>query len=150
MHKVNYNGMSDVKKTFIILSPGFPKDEADSTCLPFPQLFVRTLSQLNPTINIIVFAFQYPFIAKDYKWYDVQVMSFNGRNKGKINRLLLWRRILKRFNEVIKEHTVIGILNFWLGECALIGQYAGKRYGINSFTWILGQDAKSITGIFRS
>src|SRR5260221_640751 len=28
-------------ETFVILIPGFPKDEADSTCLPFQQEFER-------------------------------------------------------------------------------------------------------------
>jgi glycosyltransferase involved in cell wall biosynthesis len=42
----------------------------------------------------------------------------------------------------MKENNVLGILNFWLGECALIGKYAAKKYHVKNFTWILGQDAK--------
>jgi glycosyltransferase involved in cell wall biosynthesis len=37
---------------------------------------------------------------------------------------------------------VIGLLNFWLSECALVGKLAANKKGLRSFTWILGQDAK--------
>ena len=134
--------MEQANKTLIILSPGFPADETDSTCLPFPQLFVKTLKQLNPSLNIIVFAFQYPYKTKDYLWHDVNVIPFNGRNKGKISRLLVWKAVWKRLKQVMKENQVMGILNFWLGECALIGKYAAKKYHVKNLTWLLGQDAK--------
>jgi glycosyltransferase involved in cell wall biosynthesis len=134
--------MNSDNKTLIILTPGFPANEADSTCLPFPQLFVKKIKQLNPSLNIIVFAFQYPFVVSEYEWHQVKVISFNGRNKGKINRLLLWKSIWKRLNTIIKENNVTGILNFWLGECGLIGKWAAKKYKLKSFTWLLGQDAR--------
>lgn len=134
--------MNKENKTLIILSPGFPANEADSTCLPFPQLFVKTLKRSDPSLNIIVLAFQYPFTASEYIWHDVTVISFNGRNKGNISRLLLWKAVWKRLKQIMKENNVVGILNFWLGECALIGKYAAKKYHVKNFTWLLGQDAK--------
>ncbi len=42
----------------------------------------------------------------------------------------------------MREKNVIGILSFWLGECALLAKYAAKKYHLRSYTWILGQDAK--------
>ncbi len=134
--------MNKENKTLIILSPGFPANEADSTCLPFPQLFVKTLKQLNPSLNIIVLAFQYPFSASEYIWHGVTVISFNGRNKGNISRLLLWKTVWKKLKQSMKEYNVVGLLSFWLGECALFGKYAAKKYHVKNFTWILGQDAK--------
>jgi len=134
--------MSNYGKTLIILSPGFPKDEADSTCLPFPQLFVRKLKELNPSLNIIVLAFQYPYTSSEYKWHDVTVIPFNGKDKGKLKRLMIWKSVWKRLKKIMKENDVSGILNFWLGECALIGKYAAKKYHVKNFTWLLGQDAK--------
>ena len=135
--------MSGNNKTLVILTPGFPANEGDSTCLPFPQLFVKTLKQLNPSLQIIVMAFQYPFIKSAYEWYGIKVIAFNGRNKGKLNRLLVWIAAWKRLNQVAKENNVTGILNFWLGECGLIGKYAAKRHKLRSFTWLLGQDARA-------
>jgi glycosyltransferase involved in cell wall biosynthesis len=128
-------------KTLIILTPGFPANETDSTCLPFPQLFVKTLSRVQPFLNVVVITFQYPFIRSDYTWNGVTVIALNGQNKGKINRLLIWKAVWKRLNNIVKENNVAGILNFWLGECGLIGKWAAGKHALPSFTWLLGQDA---------
>ncbi|MEO6668592.1 MAG: glycosyltransferase [Ferruginibacter sp.] len=135
--------MNSNDKTLIILSPGFPKDEADTTCLPFLQTFVRSLGHADPTLKIIVLAFQYPFVSKEYVWENVTVIAFNGRNRGKLHRLLLWARVWRRIKKLLQQNNVIGFFNLWLGECALMGKHAAKKSGLPSFTWILGQDAKA-------
>jgi len=134
--------MNRNNKTLVILTPGFPANEADSTCLPFPQLFVKTLQQLNPSLQIIVLAFQYPFIKTAYTWHGVKVITFNGRNRGKINRLLVWKSVWKHINKIVAENNVTGFLNFWLGECGLMGSYAAGKHRLPSYTWLLGQDAR--------
>lgn len=134
--------MNNTGKTLIILSSGFPKDEADSTCLPFPQLFVKKLKELNPSLNIIVLAFQYPFTSEEYMWHNVRVVPFNGKEKGKLNRLLVWLKVFRKLTLISKENKITGILNLWMGECALVGKYAAKKFNVKSFTWLMGQDAK--------
>jgi glycosyltransferase involved in cell wall biosynthesis len=134
--------MNPAEKTLVILIPGFPKDEEDSTAVTFPQLFVKNLKQLNPGLNIIVLAFQYPFFAGQYLWNGVTVHAFNGKNRGKLNRLLVWMSVWKRLKRIMRENHVTGILSFWLGECALMAGWAARKYRIESFTWLLGQDAK--------
>ncbi|HEX3769151.1 MAG TPA: glycosyltransferase [Puia sp.] len=129
-------------KTLIILIPGFPADESDSTCLPFPQTFVRHLKRLNPGLNIKVLAFQYPFFESVYEWHGIEVHAFNGRNLGGLSRLFLWRRIWHRVKRIFKKEDVLGVLSFWMGETALIGKWAAKKYGVRSFTWLMGQDAR--------
>ena len=126
----------------VILMPGFPKDEADSSCLPFPQLFVKNLAAQNPALNIIVLAFQYPHSLQPYHWHNVTVYPFNGRNKGKLNRLLVWNAVWVKLKQIKREHKLVGILSFWLGECALIGKYAFKKFAVKHFTWLQGQDAR--------
>ena len=135
--------MKENSQALIILTPGFPANETDSTCLPFPQLFVKTLSQVNPSLQVIVLAFQYPFVKKEYRWNNLQVIAFGGRNKGKFNRLMVWKAVLKKVQTIVKQQPVIGILSFWLGECGLIGKYAAKKYRLKHFTWLLGQDARA-------
>jgi glycosyltransferase involved in cell wall biosynthesis len=134
--------MTGNKKTLVILIPGFPKDEADSTCVPFPQSFVKNLSQLYPWLKIIVLAFQYPFSKGVYNWHSVEVHAFNGGNRGKIRRLLVWKSVWVTLARIMEKETVIGLLNFWLGECALVGKFVSKKRKLKSFTWIMGQDAK--------
>jgi len=134
--------MNQSRKTLVILIPGFPKDEQDSTCVPFPQSFVKNLHELYSWLKIIVLAFQYPFSKGVYDWHGVEVHAFNGGNRGKIKRLLLWKSVWGTLSRIIEKEPVIGILNFWLGECALVGKFAANRKKIRSFTWIMGQDAK--------
>ncbi len=131
------------EQTLVILMPGFPKDEADTNCLPFPQLFVKNLKAQNPGLNIIVLAFQYPHSLQPYRWHGVMVFPFNGRNKGQLNRLLVWNAVWVRLKQIKRENRLLGILSFWMGECALIGKYASKKYQVKHFTWLQGQDAKS-------
>ena len=41
--------MKHDQKTLIILSPGFAKDEADTTCLPAQQVFIKALNKNFPS-----------------------------------------------------------------------------------------------------
>jgi len=134
--------MSRDNKTLIILIPGFPANEDDSTCVPFPQAFAKNIKQTNPDLKIKVLAFQYPFSDGVYEWYGVEVHAFNGRNRGGFSRLLLWRTIWSRLKSICQEDQVMGILSFWMGESALIAKYAANKYHIRSFTWLMGQDAR--------
>jgi glycosyltransferase involved in cell wall biosynthesis len=129
-------------KTLIILTPGFPENESDSTCIPPQQVFTKALKQTHPDLNIIVLAFQYPFVASEYVWQDIRVISFNGRNRGQIKRLILWIKVWNTLRRIKKENNVIGILSFWLGECALVGKYFAARNNLAHYCWILGQDAR--------
>jgi glycosyltransferase involved in cell wall biosynthesis len=129
-------------RTLIIVIPGFPASEADSTCVPFPQIFVKNLKQLYPSYNIIVLALQYPFFRSVYQWNGVEVHSFNGRNRGMFYRLWLWAAVRRRMNKIVSENNVIGVLNFWLGECAWVSKSIAEKYKVRSFSWLMGQDAK--------
>jgi glycosyltransferase involved in cell wall biosynthesis len=131
------------RKCLIILTPGFPANEEDSTCVPFPQSFVQNLKLLNPAMHIIVLTFQYPFNKVVYEWKGVEVHAFNGRNKGKFSRIWIWKKVWFRMRKIFQSENVIGILSFWLGETALIAKYAAKKYRVRSFVWLLGQDARS-------
>src|SRR6201996_5324552 len=102
--------------TLVILSPGFPENEADSTCVPAQQVFVKNLKQNFPKLHIIVLAFEYPFAAAEYQWHDVTVLSFGGKNKGGIFRLFNWLRIWLRLRKLNKQYHIIGLLSFWMGD----------------------------------
>lgn len=128
--------------TLIILSPGFPKDEDDTTCVPPQQIFVKSLKKTFPGLEIVVLAFEYPFKAAEYQWNGVKVFAFGGSNKGGIKRVLNWRKIRARLRDLYNQRNIVGILSFWLGDCALIGSRFAKRKNLKHFCWILGQDAK--------
>ncbi len=129
-------------ETFIILSPGFPANDADSTCLSSLQLFVKLLKKKLPSMQIIILAFQYPFVKGEYDWHDCSVIALGGKGRSKIFRLLLWRKAWKKLKQLTKENDTIGLLSLWCGECALVGSRFGKKYAIKHYCWIRGQDAK--------
>ena len=74
------------QKTIVILSPGFPADENDTTCIPSMQIFVKGLKQNKPGLHIVVVSFQYPFKASRYNWNGVEVIALAGKGKGQLYR----------------------------------------------------------------
>lgn len=134
--------MSDKTKTFVILTPGFPKDESDTTCLPMQQSFIRALNQKYPLLNIIILAFQYPYFKKTYQWYGNTVISFDGRNRGGLMKLFLFRKWNAAIKKIHKTDKIHGLLSFWYAECALAGKRFADKHGVRHYCWMWGQDAK--------
>ncbi len=132
--------MNKDEKTLVILTPGFAKDEADSTCLPLQQQLIRALREINPLLNIIVLSLQYPFHTKKYTWFNTTVIPFN--SKGGLSRLLVRRKLNATLKTIHKVTPITGLLSFWYGECAAVGKQFADKHGLKHFCWILGQDAK--------
>lgn len=131
-----------IADTLLILSPGFPKDDADTTCLPPQQVFVRNLKQQHPNLNIIILAFQYPYYSAEYKWEGIPVIALGGQNKGDVSRLVIWTRAMLKLKKYHKQYRLIGLLSFWVGECTLIAARFARKYNLRYYGWLLGQDAK--------
>jgi glycosyltransferase involved in cell wall biosynthesis len=134
--------MKNNQPVLVILTPGFPDNESDTSCLPFLQSLIRTINKDFSLIKIIVLSFQYPFSCKEYFWNNNQIISFGGKNKGKLLRRFLWFRVWRRLKKIKNENNLIGLFSLWLGECALIGHTFGKTFSISHHCWIAGQDAK--------
>lgn len=134
--------MAGTKNTLVILTPGFAESEADTTCLPMQQQLVKSLRENDPDLSIKIISFQYPYHTNKYNWFDVEVIPFNGRNKGGLHRLWLRKKIVEVLDLIYKKEAVTGLLSFWYGECAAVGnRYAGKKK-LPHFCWISGQDAR--------
>jgi glycosyltransferase involved in cell wall biosynthesis len=139
----------DKRQTLIVLSPGFPKNEADTSCLPLQQSLLNTIKKNYPELNLVVLAFQYPFDAGNYDWNGVPVQAFGGKSRGKLLRLYNWVKVWKALKRINETEPVAGILSFWLGECAFIGQRFANRYKLKYRCWILGQDARPGNRYFK-
>jgi glycosyltransferase involved in cell wall biosynthesis len=135
--------MKNNQPVLVILTPGFPENESDTSCLPFLQSLVRTINKDFALIKIIVISFQYPFTSAEYLWGGNTVFPFGGRNKGKLSRRLLWFRVWRKLKKIKDENNLIGIFSLWLGECAFIGHTFGKKFVIPHHCWLAGQDAKA-------
>jgi len=135
--------MRNKKQTLIILTPGFAASEGDTTCLPMQQDFVLKIKEKRPGLNLIIFAFQYPYHTASYNWFDITVIPFNGRNKGGFQKLILRKKIFEQLKKINEQENIIGLLSFWFTECAWIGKKFSDKYGIKHYCWILGQDARA-------
>lgn len=132
-----------------MLAPGFPANEQDSTCLPAQQLMLRSLQVQFPFYTIIIFALHYPYRKALYQWNSLEVIAFNGQNKRKLAKLLLWKNVWIKMQQLQRQKRIDGILSFWCTECALLGHYFGRIKGIRHYCWILGQDAKEENSYVR-
>ena len=120
--------MNSENNTLVILTPGFPGSEADTTCLPMQQHLIRTLQANYPALKIIVLSFQYPYHTKKYTWFGIDVVPFSGRNKGGLQRLMRQKKIIKALKAIHQTNKITGLLSFWYGECALVGKrFADKK-----------------------
>jgi glycosyltransferase involved in cell wall biosynthesis len=128
-------------KTLVILTPAFPANESETYWIPFMQLMVKALKKNSPGLNIIVLSFLYPGQESNYRWNDVQVISFGGTHKNKLHHILLWRKIWKVLKKIHREHKIIGLFSAWCGECAFIGKYFARKHSLRHVSWICGQDA---------
>lgn len=129
------------KQSLIIVSPGFPKDESESTCLPYIQMFIKALQKAYPDLQITIVSLQYPFYSKTYNWHSCKVIALGGKNK-KSNRLLTWYKAKRAIKSIIKTENVIGIVSMWLTECTYISQGIGAKNNIPLVAWSWGQDVK--------
>ena len=135
------------RKTLIVVTPGFPESEADTTCLPAFQQFVSLLKKTEYTIIIV--SLHYPFNKRMYFWNGIQVFAIGGSNKGRFigirTRFLAYRTLLK----LHKEKELIGILSLWCIDSALVANRFSLKYQVKHFIWIIGQDAKQANGYVK-
>lgn len=136
-------------KTLVILTPGFPEHEGDSTCIPPQQVFVKALKETNPALNIIVLTFQYPFFSRTYQWHGIKVISFGSAKNRRPYRWWALLRIWATLQQLHKDYQLIGLLSFWLDKCAFMGNAFSRKYQLPHYCWLLGQDAKAGNKYFR-
>jgi len=134
--------MKNDKDVFVILTPGFPANERDDTCLPFLQNLIKAINKEFTDVSIVVLSFQHPPKAQEYLWNNNRVIPFGGKNKGKFLRRILWVKVWRKLRALNKKNNIKGLFSLWLGECALLGKRFGEKYNIAHKAWILGQDAR--------
>ncbi len=128
--------------TLVLLTPGFAKDESDTTCLTFLQDFVTAFTHLYPMVKLSIIAFQYPFKRGYYTWNGVRIYSAAGKSNRFPFRFITWIRVFNKLLVIQRHSTIIAVQSFWLTECALIGQWFRKLTGINHVSYAIGQDSK--------
>jgi glycosyltransferase involved in cell wall biosynthesis len=127
-------------KIVVLLTPGFPENEQDTTCTTFLQDYVLSFIRLNPDVNLKIITFQYPFKEGSYKWNNVNVYSAGGKNTKYPGRIFTWIRVWKQLLKINKETKITILHSFWLTECSLIAYWFSKIYHIKHIAYLIGQD----------
>lgn len=125
----------------LLITPGFPANEQDSTCIPPLQEYLLALRQARPRLRIHVIALQYPFTRREYTWNDIRVTPCGGANRKWTKPLiyLLAQRAAKRAAKNVRPHAVHSL---WLGEAAWLGQRIAVQLGARHVITLMGQDAR--------
>ena len=124
----------------LLLVPGFPKDAADTTCLPYLQSYLKALKREYPDVQPVVISFHYPYHSQPYEWNGIMVYPINGRNKGWWMKPLLWMRIIHTIYVLHKKTSFRAIHSFWASETALIGNIFHWKTRIPHIITLMGQD----------
>ena len=132
----------------LILTPGFPADEQDSTCVPYIQDYVIALANKIGTDNIYIITMQYPFTVKPYQWHGINIFPSGGANKKGFKYYFTLRRTQKHIQQLFKLHKFT-IHAFWMGEAAFTGYYASKKFQSKFVVTFMGQDVKPGNRVMR-
>lgn len=130
-----------MRKKILIITPGFPKDENDSTCVPYLQDYLIALSKRIGAENIKVISTQYPFKKNNYFWYGIEVIPSGGENKKSFHYYFTLKRTMKNISRLFKKDSFI-VHAFWLGEAAFIGNRTVKKFFTHMIVTLMGQDVK--------
>lgn len=133
---------ADTIKHLLILTPGFPDGEEDTTCLPAVQQFIAVYKTCFPEISIDIVALQYPPVQKQYTWKGIPVHAIGGRNRKKLGRLKTIWSARNAGLAIHKDQPVDAILSFWLTDAAMAGKLITERIHKPHFIWMHGQDAR--------
>lgn len=135
--------MTANEASIIFLIPGFPEDEADTTCLPAVQNYVAAFAEAHPEWETHVIAFQYPYTRRTYRWKNATVHALGGANRRGWPRLRTWRRAAQAVWRLHRQSDIRILHSFWLTECTWVAQWLGIGLRLRHVASIGGQDAKA-------
>lgn len=130
--------MLEKNKHIVILTPGFPENESDTTCIPALQLYVKALHGMSD-YDITIISFHYPPEKTKYHWHGIPVYPL-GSASG-LSKIRLWRRANVLLKQIHQQQKITILHSFWLGECALVANWFSKKRNIRHVTTLMGQDA---------
>ena len=136
-------------RSIIFLIPGFPEDEADTTCLPAVQNYVAAFARAHPELRTHVIAFQYPYARRTYVWKTATVYAMGGGNKRGLRRLGTWLRAARTVLRIHRTTTVQALHSFWLTECTWVARLLSRLFRLRHVASIGGQDAQASNPYFK-
>lgn len=128
-------------KHIVFIVPGFAKDEDDFLCVPPMQQLVQELAK-QEKVQISILAIHYPYLAKQYVWNGIAVVSLGGNNVKGLRKLKFYRKAIGFLNNLNQKHKIDAVHSFWLSDASVIGARWSKRNGKPHFITLMGQEAE--------
>ena len=132
----------------LIVTPGFPVDESDDTCIPPLQEYLWALLAYRPGLRIAVIALQYPYTDVPYYRYGIRVLPCNGRN-SRARTLFAQHRAWKHFASLNEEGPIGCVHGLWLGQAAALADRMAMKADARTVVTLMGQDARDNTKWLR-
>ena len=124
----------------LILTPGFPRDESDTSCIPALQDFVLGWKEYHPEIQVKVISFQYPHKEKIYRWNGIEAYAAGGKDRKSFFRQKTWRRVNRKLKEWCSDQTIM--ISYFLTEATYVGLRFSLRKNIPLLAIAAGQDVR--------
>ncbi len=132
---------SPVAIDLLILTPGFPADGSDDSCVPTLQEYLIALRSMRPDLRIAVIATQYPFTGRRYLWNGIEVWPSGGRNQ-RLRKPLTYAKARFAAQRMMQDGRPQAVHSFWMGECAWLGQGIATRISARHVITLMGQEAR--------
>lgn len=121
-----------------MVTPGFPENEEDTTCIPALQILVKSLKKLD--VKLTVISLHYPFQSNEYRWNGIRVLPLNGKNSRFKKRFLLQSKLNHCLTNLNADTPISLLHSFWLQEASVwAGKWANKR-NVPVVASAMGQD----------
>jgi glycosyltransferase involved in cell wall biosynthesis len=129
----NYIELSKV----LYISPGFPANENDSTCIPALQDFFKELNRNGYGSDIV--SLHYPLEAQ-YSWHGHQVNAFGWSNPSKLKKVRLLKKAINAITNDYRLKKVELIHSFWMTDASYIASKVAMNLKVPHVVTVMGQD----------
>jgi len=139
--------MSNNQPHIVVLSPGFPIHEEDTSCLPFLQALLLALKS---NVRLTVVCEDYP-IKQNYSWHGIPVITLRKKKfMGKVIARLTLTSTLTRLHQ---SNKLDGLHCFWLNWAAVSADAWCQQNQLPMWLTLAGQEPslpRKWTQIFNS
>lgn len=129
-----------MSKNLLILTPGFPKDESDDTCIPALQIYLKVLWDSGYFSNIMVVSVYHPPSSQTYSWHSVKVVALAHSQKTFFSRALSPVKLYPKVSKLVKGFSPDIIHSFWINQTAIVGNMLSKKFRVPHIATMMGQD----------
>lgn len=128
-------------KNILLVTPGFARDEKDTTCIPALQELVMGLNTYYPEIKVTIISLHYPETEKTYRWFNNDVWAMGADNARFPNRLRSWRKMKRLIKRLHKKKAFDLIHSFWFDEVTYLTSRITSKLNLPLYCTFMGQDA---------